>query len=414
MTLLSAQAFMQSPVATGGSPGGGITREADPVARPGVLLRTADNPELGVYIRYQFGSLEWSLATVQGSTLGIAVDAENDILTLTYDPDSDTMTDILSYLDGDGVPADPPAGVSAIEVFGTPGGIVRPEDPGFTRAFHHFDPYQTSGVDSLTLSLTNHVLGLRAGRPIGDDLVAPDLNLADLRGGLATIEDARLGIFEDAQSDSDFLDTFVLNDRAGIIDEGYKWYMTGSGGTYEGMVIRRNGVALDTTAPDHGLAKYFDVILGGAGADDFIDALRLAYSSASHELRATAGRSIAGDVVSAPLDLTPLIEGVDASVILWQDSDASGTTPTGQSVLALKANGPAHEFVIPNYAGTGRRRVHVRVPVAYRFEYLITSGADILPTFSTQAIALTHFQYDSAAFAHNNPLTVLYRLVDAP
>ncbi len=75
-------------------------------------------------------------------------------------------------------------------------------------------------------------------------------------------------------SDSDVWDTLNLNERndPSLITVGRKWFLKVAAAESElnGKVIRRNDVAFDHEAGDHGFDKYYDVILdgdGGSGVD---------------------------------------------------------------------------------------------------------------------------------------------------
>ena len=87
-------------------------------------------------------------------------------------------------------------------------------------------------------------------------------NEADLRQGIDELSDA---------SDADLWTRIGASTFAQA--EGDKYYLNNSGLTHDGSIIRRNAVALDNTAGDHGFDKYWEVLaFGGGGSGTEVEA----------------------------------------------------------------------------------------------------------------------------------------------
>ena len=114
-------------------------------------------------------------------------------------------------------------------------------------------------------ALTDAQIGDKAFSNPPTDLSGAEQGAVRSAIGGASEADARYGLFElSERTDNAVWDTLNLNERNvdGLYAAGTKFYVSGGdAGGLRGKVIRRNSVAYDHDAADHGFAKYWEVIL---------------------------------------------------------------------------------------------------------------------------------------------------------
>lgn len=139
---------------------------------------------------------------------------------------------------------------------------------------------------------------------------------------------ARLGILELSNNDDDALwATLRLDEQAGDISTGLKFYLNNAGLTHNGKVIRRNGTAF---AAPHSFDKYWDVILdstSGDGGDD----------------------GIGTQLLFADIDDSAGVVVLDANDTSNSYSGAAG----GELTLSIRVGGPTGDASSVTFTGPG-------------------------------------------------------------
>ena len=134
-------------------------------------------------------------------------------------------------------------------------------------------------------------------------------------------------------SDSDVWDTLNLNERndPSLITAGRKWFIKTAAAESElnGKVIRRNDVAFDHEAGDHGFSKYYDVILDGDEASGVDQTARDAAAAAQTTANTADDKADTAITAAANADADAVAAQATADAALPK----SGGTMTGKLTL---------------------------------------------------------------------------------